>query len=143
MIRLCKNDREFFNICDKLKEIKGVKLTENILYNYMTAGLFNKRIFTFVSHDDEKMNGCLVLLLVKDIFGELTLSMIFTWIDAHYPKIHKEFIDISIKKARELGAKKIGFTTNRNEKVINRRVGKYGFNKVCSLYEKRTEGKVI
>jgi len=120
-----------------------VKLTENGLYKYMTAGLFNKRIFTFVSYDKDKMNGCLVLLLVKDIFEELTLSMIFTWIDANYPKIHKEFIDISVEKAKELGIKKINFTTNRNEKVINRRVGKYGFKKVCSIFEKRILKEVV
>jgi len=135
MIKLCKNDKEFFNICDKLKGMK-IRLTERVLYNYMTAGLFNKKSFTFISYD-EKMNGCLVLLLLKDLFGEETLRMLFTWIDAHYPKLHKEFIDITIEKARELGIKKVGFTTNRNEKIIDRRVGKYGFKKVCSLYERK------
>ena len=92
MIKLCKDDKEFFNICDKLKGMeKGIKirLTERVLYNYMTAGLFNKKSFTFVSYDTKKLNGCLVLVLLKDLFGEETLRMIFTWIDAHYPKLHK------------------------------------------------------
>jgi hypothetical protein len=135
MINLCKNSNEFLNICDKLKEVKGTRLTENILCDYMIAGLYNKRIFTFVSYNG-KMNGCLILLLTKDQIGELTLVMLFTWIDAHYPKLHKDFIDIATQKAKELNAKKISIITNRSEKVIDRRIGKYGFKKTCSIFEK-------
>lgn len=137
MIDLCKNDKEFFNICDKLKEVKGARLTENVLYNYMISGLFNNKVFTFVSYDNNKMNGCLVLVLTKDILGELTLGMIFTWIDVHYPKLHKEFIEIANQKAQELKVKKISLVTNRNEKVIGRRIGKYGFKKTCLIFEKK------
>lgn len=135
MIKLCKDSNEFLNICNKVKEIKNIRLTENILCNYMIAGLYNNKVFTYVSYDD-KMNGCLVLLLTKDQIGELTLVMLFTWIDAHYPKLHKDFIDIATKKAKELKAKKINIITNRNEKVIDRRIGKYGFKKTCSIFEK-------
>ena len=136
MIKLCEDSSEFLNICDKVKLVKDAKLTENILYNAMIAGLYNNQVFTYVSHNDDKMNGCLVLLLTKDQIGELTLAMLFTWIDAHYPKLHKDFIDIANKKAKELKAKKISIVTNRNEKLINRRIGKYGFKKVASIYEK-------
>lgn len=135
MIKLCKDSKDFLSICDKIEEMKDVRLTENILYNCMIAGLYNNTIFTYVSFDDN-MNGCLVLFLTKDQIGELTLGMLFTWIDAHYPELHKEFIEIASKKAKELKAKKISFITNRNEKVINRRVGKYGFKKTCSIFEK-------
>lgn len=136
MIKLCEDSSEFLNICDKVKLVKDAKLTENILYNAMIVGLYNNQVFTYVSHNDDKMNGCLVLLLTKDQIGELTLAMLFTWIDAHYPKLHKDFIDIANKKAKELKAKKISIVTNRNEKLINRRIGKYGFKKVASIYEK-------
>jgi len=143
MIKLCENNNNFLDICDKLQEVKGARLTQNILYNYMIAGLYNKQTFTYISYDDDKMNGCLVLFLSKDQIGELTLVLLFTWIDAHYLKLHKEFIEIATQKAKELEAKKISIITNRNEKVIDRRIGKYGFKKVCSIFEKRTEKEVI
>lgn len=136
MITLCKNDKEFFNICSKVKEIKDIRLTENILYNSMVAGLYNNKVFTYVSYDGRKMNGCLVLFLTKDQINELTLGLFFTWIDAHYPKIHKDFMEIALQKAKELKVKKIIIITNRNEKVINRRIGKHDFKKTCSIYEK-------
>jgi len=136
MIKLCKDDKEFLNICDKLSLVKGAKLTQDKLYKYMIASLYSDRVFTFISYDKNKMNGCTILFLTNDILGELTLGMIFTWIDAHYPKLHKEFIDIATKKAKELRAKKIVITTNRKEEVINRRLGKYGFKKSFSVFEK-------
>ena len=135
MIKLCEDNSEFLNIYRKVKEIKDIRLTENILCNYMIAGLYTNKVFTYVSYDD-KMNGCLVLLLTKDQIGELTLVMLFTWIDAHYFRLHEDFIDIATKKAKELKAKKINIITNRNEKVIDRRIGKYGFKKTCSIFEK-------
>ena len=139
MIILCEDSKEFLNICDKIKLVKNPKLTEKILYNYMISGLYNKQIFTFISYDGDKMNGCLILLLTTDILGELTLGMVFTWIDAHYLKLYGEFIEIATEKAKELGAKKIVITTNRKEEVINRRVNKFGFKKAFSVYEKRIE----
>jgi len=143
MIILSEDSKEFLNICDKVKLVENPKLTEKTLYNYMISGLYNKRVFTFVSYDKGKMNGCLILLLTTDILGELTLGMVFTWIDAHYLKLYGKFIEIAIEKAKELGAKKIVITTNRKEKVINRRVNKFGFKKAFSVYEKRIEKDVI
>jgi len=139
MIKLCTNNSKFLDICDKLEEVKNPKLTQQILYNYMTVGLYTNEVCTYVSCENNIMNGCIVLWLTKDILGETTLGMVFTWIDAHYPNIYKEFIEIATDKARELGAKKISLTTNRSEKVIDRKLGKYGFTKSCSVYEKRIE----
>ena len=143
MIILSEDSKEFLNICDKVKLVENPKLTEKTLYNYMISGLYNKRVFTFVNYDKGKMNGCLILLLTTDILGELTLGMVFTWIDAHYLKLYGKFIEIATEKAKELGAKKIVITTNRKEKVINRRVNKFGFKKAFSVYEKRIEKDVI
>jgi len=44
-----------------------------------------------------------------------------------------------MNKAQEFGAKKIVIVTSRDEKVINRRLGKQGFVKSCITYEKRLE----
>jgi len=143
MIKLCENSDEFLNICEKLKEIKGARLTGKILYTSMIAGLYGGQVFTFVSYDNEKMNGSLVLLLTRDQIGELSLVLFFVWIDSHYPNLHKEFIEIATQKAKELKAEKISILTNRNEKVIDRRIGKYGFKKTCSIWENRIEKEVI
>ena len=112
-------------------------MTQNALYTLMIAGLFNNQILTYVSHDNGAMNGCLVLMYAGDILGQTVLSLLFTWIDPHYPDIHKDFIDIATEKAKELGADKLSFQTNRNEKVVDRKMGKYGFNKTFSVYEKK------
>jgi len=143
MIILCEDSKEFLNICDKVKLVENPKLTEKTLYNYMISGLYNKRVFTFVNYDKGKMNGCLVLYLCQNILNEITLNLLFVWVDVHYPKLLKEFIDIAEKKAKELKVKRITFTTNRKEKVINRRVNKFGFKKAFSVYEKRIEKDVI
>lgn len=136
MIKLCKDSNNFLDICDKLQEVKGARLTQNILYNYMVSGLYGKQVFTFVSYDKDKMNGCITLFLAQDILGELTLNLLFVWIDVHYPKILKKFINITEMKAKDLKVKRISFITNRKEKLINRKMGKYGFKKTCSIYEK-------
>ena len=143
MITLCKDSDNFLDICEKLKEVKGVRLTGKILYTSMIAGLYNNQVFTYVSHDDDRMNGCLILLFTKDQLGELTLVLFFVWIDAHYPNLHKEFIEIATQKAKELKAEKMSILTNRNEKVIARKMGKYGFEKTCSVWENRIEKDVI
>ena len=143
MIKLCENSDNFLDICERLKEIKDTRLTGKILYTSMVAGLYNNHVFTYTSFNNNKMNGCLVLLLSKDQIGEDTLVMLFTWIDSHYPKLHKDFINIAVEKGKEVKAEKIDIITNRDEKVINRKMGKYGFEKTCSIYEKRLEKEVV
>ena len=133
MIKLCDNYEDHLIICDKLKEVKkNINLKANTLYGYMQS----INTYTYISEDDGIMNGCLVLLLANNIFQEQVLSLLFTWIDPHYPDLHKEFIQIAIDKAKTLKVKKVIFITNRDEKVINRKMGKYGFKKICSSYEK-------
>ncbi|GAI25467.1 unnamed protein product, partial [marine sediment metagenome] len=61
---------------------------------------------------------------------------LFIWIDAHYPKLLEEFVNLGNKKAKELNAKKIYFIADRNERVIERRTGKYGFKKAFITYKK-------
>jgi len=145
MIKLCDNGDEFLNICDKLtsEKLKGIKLTQNKLYNFMTAGLFNKNIFTYVSYNNDKMNGCLVLVYARDILGDPVLSLLFIWINAHYTNLLKQFIEIATDKAKELKVNRICFQTNREERVIKRKMGKYEFKKVFSVFEKRIGKEVI
>jgi hypothetical protein len=136
MIKQVFSNDIFLNICDKLKEVKNCKLSANTLYTYMLSGTYNKDTFTYVSYDDKKMNGCLVFRLFRDIEGNLTLLMLFIWIDAHYSKLLEEFIHLGNEKAKELNAEKLYFIANRNEKAIERLTTKYGFKKAFITYEK-------
>jgi len=136
MIKQITDEIIFLEICDKLKKVKDCKLSANTLYAYMLSGLYKQDTFTYVSYDDEKMNGCLVLKRFIDNEGNLSFIMLFVWVNAHYPKLLEEFVNIGNEKAKELNAKKIYFIANRNEKAIERRTGKFGFKKAFSTYIK-------
>jgi len=136
MIKQVFSNDIFLKICDKLQKVKGCRLNANTLYTYMLSGIYNKDTFTYASYDKDRMNGCLVLRLFKDMEGNLTLLMLFIWIDAHYLKLLEEFVNLGNKKAKECNAKKIYFIADRNEKVIEKRTGKFGFKKAFITYRK-------
>ena len=136
MIEQVYSNDVFLKITDKLKEVDDCKLSANTLYTYMVSGVEIKNTFTYASYDNEEMNGCLVLQLFNDMGGDKSLLMLFIWIDAHYPKLLEEFIYLGNDKAKELHAKKIYFIANKNEKVIERRTGKFGFTKAYTTYRK-------
>ena len=129
MIKQTFNHNNFMEICDKLKKVKDCKLSANTLYAYMLS----EDVFTYVSYDNEMMNGCLVLKRFIDNEGNLSLLMLFVWINSYYPKLYKDFIELGNSKAKEVKAVKIYFIANRNEKAIERRTG---FKKAYSTYVK-------
>lgn len=132
MIKQTFNNDDFIEICGKLKEVNDCKLTSNTLYGYMVS----EDTFTFVSIDNKVMNGCLVLKRFIDNEGDTALLMLFVWIDPHYPKLYKDFIEAGNNRAKQLKAVKIYFVANRNEEAILRRTGKYGFKKAYTTYVK-------
>jgi len=137
MIKQCQDNHDvFLEICDKLREVKSCKITANLLYGYMISGQINKDVLTLVSYDEDKMNGCGVAEISRDELGNKILFMMFIWIDPHFPKLLQEFIEYTNNKAKELDIKKMVFATDRDEKIIERRMGKFGFSKKCSVYEK-------
>lgn len=119
-------------ICSKLKEVDNCKLSSNTLYAYMLS----EDVFTYVSYDIENMNGCLVLKLFMDNEGNTSLLMLFVWVDPHFPKLLDDFNELADNKAKEVKAVKIYFVANRDEKVILRKTGKYGFKKAYTTYIK-------
>jgi hypothetical protein len=129
MIKQTLDNNIFLEIIDKLKKVKNCKLSANTLYAYMLS----KDTFTYISYDNEIMNGCLVLKRFIDNEGNLSLLMLFIWLDARYPKLLKDFIELGNNKAKELKAKKIYFIADRNEKAIERRTG---FKKAYTTYMK-------
>lgn len=101
----------------------------------MIAGIYNKKIFTFASYDKDKMNGCLILTLIK-LHQDLCLNILFVWIDKHYPKLWKDYIEFIDEKAKEFKVKKIVGITKRSAKLIERKYGKYGYRKIYNVFAK-------
>jgi len=139
MIEQCQDNNVYLEILDKLKYVKNCKITSNILYTYMISEQIDKSSMTLVSYDKGVMNGCVVVKIVKDDYGESSFFMTFIWIDAHYPNLLKEFLEYGDERAKELNVKKIMFSTGRKESVVERRMGKYGFSKTCSTYTKEVK----
>lgn len=129
----------FLAVCDKLNEIKDHNMSESSLFSYMVSGNFNNHTFTYASYDLQKMNGCCVISVGRGISGEITLFLVFLWIDKHYSNLWKDFMEFIEEKAHELGAKKISITTNRNSEAIERKYGKYGYKHCYSVIEKKVE----
>ena len=132
MIKQTFNNNVYLEICSKLKEVDKCKLTPNTLYAYMLS----EDVFTFISEDKDIINGCLVLKLFTDNEGKTSLLMVFIWIDPHYPKLLDDFNKVAEDRARQVKAVRIYFIADRNEKVILRRTGKYGFKKAYTTYRK-------
>lgn len=141
-IYITKDNNDFLKVCDKIEETRDCRIKEDRLYIYMTSGLFDDRTMTCVSYDGDKMNGCAILILSEDIVGDLTLFVLYMFIDRHYPDLCLEYIKFIENKARELRANKISFTTHRNPKAVVRKYGKYGYQHRCSIIEKRIEEEV-
>lgn len=135
MIKRITDSKTFLEIVDKLDFVKDCKLSKKALYSYMVSGEYNKRIFTFASFEVD-MTGCTIITVNNDITGELTLSVVFLWINPKYRKLWKKYREFVEKTAKEFKCKKISFTTNRSEKAIDRQMGKYGYHKVYNVIEK-------
>ena len=139
MIKEIKDINTYLEICDKL-EYTDCKLSKKALYGFMVAGK-NVHVYTTIV---EEMKGCAVISVNNDISGDLTLSVVFLWMNPHYRKLWKNYMKFIELKAIEFHCKKISFTTSRSEKSIERQMGKYGYKKVYSIIEKEIkEGDLI
>ena len=134
-IYFVSNYEEFMEICDKLKEVKDCELTKEKLFNYMYAGLHNKKTFSFASYDGE-MNGCIVLSVGKNLIDDLAVYVIFIWIDKHSPKLWLKYMKFVEDVAREFKAKKIIGSTKRNAEAIDRKLEKFGYKVTYNVLEK-------
>ena len=143
IIKLTLDTDDFLKICDKLKETKDCRLKENRLFGYMIAGKFDKRISTYVSYDKAKMNGCVILTLGRDLVNNLTLYIVYMFIDKNYPKLSMEYMKFIEQKAKEFKVDKISFTTHRKSEAVVRKYGKYGYKHRCSVIEKIIGKEVI
>jgi len=124
-------------ICDKIKFVKDCPIDEESFYFYLYAGIIKKRVFSYINYQDGQMNGCLVLSLDKDLSPDLILSLVFAWIDPHYPKLWIEFVKFTEEKAKEIGVNRILINTKRNAKAIEKKLNKYGYSQKYVIFEKR------
>ena len=137
MIKKITDSETFLKIVDKLDDVKDCKLSKRILYSFMIAGEYNLQTFIYASYDKDKMTGCSVLHKTRDMTGSVVLTVIFQWINPHYRKLWKDYMKFIENKAKEFKiVDKISFTTTRNEKAIDRYLGKYGYKKVYNVIEK-------
>ncbi len=132
MIELTKDKRDFLRICDKVKETRDCRIKPDNLFNIM---LFNK-VDTYISYEKDELTGCTLLTLQPDMAGEKALFIIYMFIDKHYPELSIDYMKFIERRAKDLKAKKISFTTHRNPKAIERKYSKYGYKHRCSVIEK-------
>jgi len=135
MIQQADDSKTFIDICDRLKDVPDCRMSEEKLYTYMIAGLYNKKTLTFASYDEDVMTGCSVVTIDNDISSNLTLFVVFLWINPHY-RIWKDYMKFIEDKAVEYKVKRISFTTARSEKAIERQMGRYGYKKIYNVIEK-------
>ena len=135
MIKLINDTNIFLEICDKIKEVKCCEYKENALYDYMISGLYNQRIFTYADYD-KQLNGCVIFTIEEDLNKDLLIMVIFLWIDRHYPKLLKQFINIIEDRGKEFKVKKVCFTVKDNTKAAERKATRYGYKKTYYVYEK-------
>jgi len=142
MIKQVRDSKTFLDIVDKLDDT-DCKLSKKSLYSFMIAGEYNKQTFTYASYNDtnndtnnNKMTGCEVTTLNNALNGDLTLTVVFLWIDPHYRKLWKNYLKYTELRAKEFKCKKISFTTSRSEEAIKRQMGKYGYKKAYNVIEK-------
>ena len=129
------NTNDFLMICDKLKEVKDTFLTPSSLYHILVGGTINNTAFAFI-HKDNKLNGCMVVMIQNNINREKVIGGLLLWVDSHYPKLSLDFMKVTDEMAREFGIRKIMFTTTRNPEAVIRKLGKYGYKKAYHVIEK-------
>lgn len=138
MIKQVNDSKTFLEICDKLDFVKDCKLSKKALYTFIIAGIYSEKTLSFVSHNNkDEMDGCAVINVNNDITGDLTLSLVFLWIDPHNRKLWKDYMKFIEDLAKEYKVIKISFTTMRSEKAIDKHLGKFGYSKVYNVIEKR------
>ena len=133
MIKLVTDRKRILEICEKLRDMKERSITEASLFRFIH---FSPQNCCYASFEKEKMTGCTVLYLGRDIKGELALFVIFQWIDPHYPGLWNEYVKFIDQQAKAETAKKISFTTSRNEDAVIRKLGQYGYRKTYTIIEK-------
>ncbi|GAH83357.1 unnamed protein product, partial [marine sediment metagenome] len=74
-----------------------------------------------------------------DLNPGLILYLIFIWIDPHYPKLWLKYLKFAEEKAKELRVDRILINTNRNDKVIERRLNKYGYHTKYTIFGKEVK----
>ena len=136
MIQIKDKDK-LKEICDKIKYVKDCPIDEQSFYFHLYGGMLTGKILVFAKYRNDKIIGCLVLELGRDLKPNLILSLVFVWIDKKYPKLWIEFVKLTEEKAKELKVDRILINTKRNVKPIEKKLNKYGYNAKYTIFEKK------
>ncbi len=135
MIQIKDKDK-LREICNKLKYVKDCPMNEESFYFHLYAGILTGKILVYASYENGEINGCLVLSLGKDLNPDWILSLIFVWIDKHFPKLWIDYVKFVECKAKELNVGRIQINTKRNAGAIERKLKKYGYIQKYVTFEK-------
>jgi len=136
MIEPAKDVSHFFDICGKLDEMPGYRITQNGLMQFLVGGAYGNRSEAWISYEDKRMTGCIVFHHGGDLANTPTLYVIFLWTDPHHPELIKEYMELAENVAKTRHEKRISMTTARNAKAIERKFGRYGYQQVYAVIEK-------
>lgn len=89
------------------------------------------------SYKEDEMVGCAVLYVSKALDNVPIVSVLYVWIDPHYPNLFEEFIKSAESYVREVGAKTIYIATYRKAAPFERKYGKHGFQRTHTVFEKK------
>ena len=129
------NEIDLLKICEKLSVTKNCTVQQETFYYFMWSGMNEGTVFPFITYEDDKMTGCIVFSLDKDL-KDTVLSLIFVWIDPKNQELWEEYVEFAREIAIEKGANKIQVNTSRNPKAILRKLGKFGFAQKYVIFEK-------
>jgi hypothetical protein len=90
------------------------------------------RAKALVTRNGERLTSVSVMTFGTTLDGEDFVSIDFMWIDPHYPKLFRVYLEY----VDNLGVKRVLIPTIRNEEAFLRKYGKYGFRKKYAVFEK-------
>jgi len=122
-------------IAKKVEECFPDIFSFDTYYKYLRYGIFELRIIALMTEESD-MTSCAVLRIERNFKNQFIMIVDFMWVDPHYPKLFKKYLEYVDKIVAEKNIKKIIIITSRDERAFQRKYGKYGFNKTYTTFEK-------
>jgi len=138
-MRLTDDIYELMDICDALNNFKKCKVNITDFLLYLKQGIYTKVIFPYVEYKDDKLIGCAVFHLTRDLNPGKVLNCVWMWIDPHYPKLHLKVVRVADELAIEKLADRILICTQRNGDAVERKINKFGYVAKYTLFEKEVK----
>ena len=138
-MRLTEDVNELLDICDALKYFEKCKINANDFLLYMKQGIYNKILFPYVKYKGDKLIGCVVFQLTRDLNPGKVLNGVWMYVDPHYPKLHIKIAHLADSVALDKFADRIIICTQRKAEAAERRLNKFGYIAKYTLFEKEVK----